>query len=253
MSQRPLLTSLVKATQVMDLLIDQQAQQQGITLSAIAQQMQLPLNSVHSILRTLCACGYARQVKRGEYALGGKLLNLIPEPQLDESLLRPWLTQRLKRCVNEQREGYVCSILRRGERHVFAHMQSKQAVGINQTVLDDAPFYSKVSCRVLTAFCTKQQREQLIAKQGLPGDLWPEASTPQTFDAILKEIRDQGYLLMPEQTLEVVTIACPLFTRQGTFWGAIGSYAPMYRMRGQRLKQWLDHLRHFARQTIIET
>lgn len=252
MSQSPLLKSLVKASEVMDLLIEQPIDGQGLGLSVIAQRMRLPLNSVHSILRTLCACGYARQVKRGQYAIGGKLLNLIPQPAPDESLLRPWMIQRLKRCASEHREAYVCSILRQGERYIFAHIHSEHAVEINRTVLDDVPFYSKVSCRVLAAFCTRQQREQIIARQGLPGDLWPEASTPERLEAMLKAIREQGYLVLPDPVMEVVTIACPLFTRQGAFWGTVGSYAPMYRMRSKQLKQWLDHLCRFAKQTIID-
>ncbi|MFG0249015.1 MAG: IclR family transcriptional regulator [Phycisphaeraceae bacterium JB051] len=251
MSERPLMTSLIKATRVMDLLVEHARFEQGLTLSAVAQQMQLPINSVHSILRTLCACGYASQIKRGVYGVGPKLLGHVPEPELDEQMLRPRVIQILKQCAKEQQEAYVCSVLRHGERLIFASVQSEQIINIDQTILDDVPFYSKVSCRVLTAFCTPTQRQRLITRQGLPGSEWPEADSEEKFQTTLKRIRQQGFLLMHEPALEVVTIACPLFTGQGMFWGTIGSYAPVYRMRPKRQKQWLAHLCEVCHKNVI--
>jgi DNA-binding IclR family transcriptional regulator len=191
-------------------------------------------------------------VKRGAYGPGPKLLGLAGEPEIDESVLRPRMIQWLKQCASEQGEDYVCSILRHGERHIFASVHSGQAIAINQTVLDDAPFYSKVSCRVLAAFCRAHERQEILTCHGLPGSEWPEASTPEGFDDQLQQIRKFGYLVMHDPEFDVVTVACPLFTRSGSFWGTLGSYAPYYRMGKDRQKVWVEHLRINAREMIIE-
>lgn len=252
MAQRPLMTSLVKATQVLDLLMDQGVAGQGLSLSEIARQMQLPLNSVHSILRTLCTCEYTRLVKRGAYGLGPKLLRMASHRQIDEAVLRPRIIQLLKQCAVEQGEAYVCSVLRHGERHIFASVECGQAVKIDQTVLDDAPFYSKVSCRILTAFCSEYERQEIISRQTMPGSEWPEVSTDEDFENQLELIRNQGYLVMHDSEWDVLTIACPLLTQHGTCWGTLGSFAPHFRMGQKRQDQWVEHLRAIARETIIE-
>ncbi len=250
MSQRPLLTSLVKATQVLDTLVANREETDGLSLTEIANQLMMPVNSVHNILRTLCACGYARQIRRGSYGPGIKILELVAVDELDETQLRPRIVDQLKHFAKEQGEGYVCSILREGERHIFASVQSQQAVRINQTVLDDAPFYSKVSCRVLAAFCSESELQKLIDRQGLPGQDWPEASTLRKLHAQLKRIRREGYLMMLDQPLGVVTIACPVMTNHGEFWGVLGSYAPYFRMNKTRQRQWLEHLRKVSGQLL---
>jgi DNA-binding IclR family transcriptional regulator len=68
--------------------------------------------------------------------------------------------------------------------------------------------------------------------------------------AQLKRIREQGYLLMHDVPLSVVTIACPVFTQHGDFWGVIGSYAPHFRMNKARQRQWLEHLRSVSKNPI---
>lgn len=251
MAERPLMTSLVKATKVLDRLVAQGMREEGIALASLAKTLGQPTNSVHNILRTLCAVGYARQVRRGVYAAGPKLLQLAPAPEVDEAALRPRLLEVLTACAAAYEEAYNCSRLQEGERCIFVQVESSQAVGVNQPVIDQSPFYSKVSCRLLLAHCAEREREQVFARQGMPGAAWPEAATPARLAAELARIRNAGHLVMYEQEREVVAIACPLFTHCGSFWGSLGSYAPTYRMQGRREAEWLDHLRRVTRETVI--
>lgn len=61
-----------------------------VTLSELSSSTDLPLPTIHRLLRTLVSLGYIRQLPNRRYALGPRLIRLGRAPA---SSLAPWLVR----------------------------------------------------------------------------------------------------------------------------------------------------------------
>ena len=62
--------SLKKALDLLDVLLFEDAEEQGFEVKGLAEKLHLPANSVHNLLKTMRICGYVEKNGSGRYTFG---------------------------------------------------------------------------------------------------------------------------------------------------------------------------------------
>jgi len=216
----------------------------GLTLTALAEAMAIKVTTTHNLLKTLRLCGFAEQVDKGRYRLGWKALSLARG-----RLFGPPLSERLAAQVGglagELGEAVVLAALSAGRRVVIARASGAGVVRVDTAALDarDEGFWSRVTGRVLAAWCEPQELEAILADSGLPAAAWGGIDSPELLAQRLAEIRADGFAAQTAD--DIASIAVPV--RAGGEWLlAVGAYLPAYRLSDETRLRILQALRQTA-------
>ncbi|MGN7860760.1 IclR family transcriptional regulator [Microbacterium sp. 22303] len=160
------------------------------TISQLSTAAELPLPTIHRLLRTLVAEGYARQLANRRYALGPKLVRLgevanrqfglMAMPQLKSLVARLGETANLA-TIDGDSVVYV------------SQAPSPHAMRMFTEVGGRAPLHSTSVGKAILAQLDDDQVREIIARAGMPH------STPrslETIDALLADLalsRERGY------------------------------------------------------------
>ncbi|OGV77436.1 MAG: hypothetical protein A3K19_12500 [Lentisphaerae bacterium RIFOXYB12_FULL_65_16] len=222
--------SVRKALNLLNILLFEDVQRQGISLSELAARMKMPANSVHNLLKTMAACGYAAHSADGKYIAGpvcaeiGKL-NLFAAPA-SVAIIEKALGE-LNVTLNE---AVVFASLIDGHRVVIRNLNADRAITISQAVLSaDNHIYTTPTGRAMTAFADSAALRRILDTHGLPGAQWDGIDGMPALRQALDVIRAKGACVMAPDHRDLAAFGFPVLTRAGELLGAIGCYAPMFR------------------------
>jgi IclR family transcriptional regulator, acetate operon repressor len=215
----------------------------GAPLSLISGKMGLLQNTTHNLLKTLCLCGYARNVGNGRYVLGTGPFDLVKESLLARDL-HPMLTQTIERLSVELGEAVVLAVLRDGRRRVIGRATGQGAVQVDARSVDneEQPLWTTVTGRILAAYCTEEELARLVGNEGFPRDAWDGITEMGSLSLALDLIRRNG-LAEQVQANEVASIAVPILDHTNTLTGALGLHCPAYRYNPSRQQEFIAGLR----------
>lgn len=240
--------SVGRALDILEILADEGGE---MAISDIAAATDLPLPTIHRLLRTLVARGYAHQTPRRRYALGARLVPLgeMAEIAIGESA-RPALMDLVSR-VDES-----ASLAKRDlERALYVgHVSSTQSMRMYTKVGGRVPLHATGVGKMLLAMGTDSEVRTVARRVGLEG-LTPNTITD--VEALLDEvaaIRQRGYALdQEEQELGVTCVAVPV---EAAVRMALSVSGPTSRMTPERLEEirpvLLDAAETLARQASGE-
>ena len=135
--------SVMKAMALLDRIALEDTARQGVTLSALAQELGLPQNTVHNLLRSLIATGYVVQSGRGVYVAGPKCAQIGRVAQCADPYVHQRVMDALHRFVDAEGEACVCSTLVNGERVTVAVVDSTHTVSVSHATIDGEPVFAK--------------------------------------------------------------------------------------------------------------
>lgn len=240
--------SVTKALALLDRIALGDVGRQGVTLTELARELRLPVNTAHNLLKSLVASGYVAQQGRGVYAAGPKCAQLGRVAQCGDAEFQRRLLAVLQEFVAEAGEACLCCTLANGERVLVAALESSQAVRVARATVEDVPFFARVTGRLLAALATPAELQQILARQGWPGERWQGIADDAALEAVLAPLRAQGYCLEEQTAGDLVAMACALTAADGQVWGVLASYAPVYRCHRARQRRLLETLRQTAAQ-----
>ena len=185
--------SVRRAFDLLELLTDMGG---VVTLSELASAIDLPLPTIHRLLRTLVALGYARQLPNRRYALGPRLIRLgegagkqfgaLARPQLAE------LVAKLDESANMAMPD--------GDMVVYiAQVPSSHSMRMFTEVGRRANLHDTGVGKAILAQLPDDQVRQIVSRTGLPT---PTAKSLGTVDALLTDlaaIRERGYSIDDEE------------------------------------------------------
>ncbi len=237
--------SVRKALDILDLVVEAGISSSSASLSALAEKMAMPRNSVHNLLKTLVACGYVEQRERGMYSAGIKCRQLVRLSRFESPAAREAITARMRKFANDQGEACLLVSLVNGERVVISYVDCDQAVRVSHATIEKIPFYEKPTGRLLAAIAGDLELQQILQRHGLPGAQWNDINDEQSLRDELAELRRQGYCQVDHEN-GLAALACPVAAEGEQAWGVVGTYAPGYRCPPQRKKELLKALRTLA-------
>lgn len=228
------INSVMKALNILEMLTED-ISGRGVALSEIASRLNQKVTTTHNILKTLQKCGYVEKVGAGRYRLGWRFFSLMRRERFD---LDPKgvVIRKIKDFADRIGELVVLTSLFAGRRCVLIRIDSNKIVRVDPSVVDVSDrtvnIWKVVTGRVLAAFCSPQELEQIINNWGLPADNWDGITTRQDLDRKLEMVRGEGFAEHIKE--EVVSLAAPVLDKSGFLLGAVGVVVPRYRYEENR-------------------
>ena len=164
-----------------------------ISLSQLANDAQLPLPTIHRLVRTLVDLGYVRQEASRQYSLGPRLIRL---GETTSRMVSRWARPHMERLAHEL-----------GESVNLAMLDGDQVVYIGQVMAsrNSMRMFTEVGRRVLPhstgvgkaimADMDPEQVKAILARTGMPARTEHTITDPEAFAAELGRTRARGYAL----------------------------------------------------------
>ncbi|WP_055046002.1 IclR family transcriptional regulator [Devosia sp. A16] len=235
------MSSIRRAIQVLDLL----ARKGGLGARAVAQQLSLPVGSVHRLLIDLADEGVVERDADGGWQLSYRLL-AITDLQLDgvafPRLARPFceaIAEKTRETVNVNvlsGEGCVCIDKVRGNQN----MQLDWRIGAR------GPLYCGGSAKAILAFLGEAE-QQRVFDQPMTTFTRYTITDPTELRAELARIRKRGYAIdNQEVVVGVFCVGVPIVDRLGRPVGAISISGPTPKAPGAAIQPQVELLNEAA-------
>jgi IclR family transcriptional regulator, acetate operon repressor len=222
--------SIERAFQLLEAMTDAGGR---IGLSELADRVGFPKPTVHRLVRTLVALGYARQEPTRDYSLGPRLVRLV---DASSRLLGLHAAPYLQDVVNELGESANLSILDGYQVVDVSQVASRHALRMVSEVGSRAYPHCTAAGKAILAELPREQVRAILQRTGMP------RFTPSTITDLgrlsgeLKRIHDCGYATdNEEQELGVrcVAVAVPGMPVRA----AVSISAPLTRMTDGLIKR----------------
>ncbi|HWT80094.1 MAG TPA: IclR family transcriptional regulator [Candidatus Methylomirabilis sp.] len=242
--------SIERALSLLEALEDSRGE---VGIAELSKRVGLHVSTVHRILATLVARGYARQSpETSRYALGARTLHLA-ESYLGQVDVRRVAHPVLEQLSHETGETANLVILDRQEALYLDKVESPQSLRIFSRIGRRAPLHCTAVGKVLLA---RRPRSQVDALLG-PGPL--ERLTKHTLTSIsqvrreLEKVREQGFALDREECEEgACCIAVPIYNSRGDVEAAIGISAPTTRLTPRRVEELIPIMLRTGREVSAQ-
>ncbi len=227
--------SVVRALRLLEALGDSRGE---IGIAELSRRVGFHVSTVHRLLATLIALGYARQSpETGRYALGAKAFH-VADSYLGQMDLRLAVRPTLERLSRETGETANLVILDGREALYLDKVESPQSLRIYSRIGRRAPLHCTAVGKVLLASRSQDETDALLGRE--PLDVLTRftiVSRPQ-LRRELEKVREQGYALdIEECEAGASCIAAPVRNAQGETVAGVGISGPHVRMGPQRIQE----------------
>jgi len=234
-----------KALDLLDLLLLETSWESGASLSALAESMGIPVNTTHNLLKTMTHCGYIARTPEGHYTVGVKVRHLGQMQRMKSDVTAHAILPVLHTLNAHVQEGLNFTFLLHGRRVLLAHVNPRQAVRVDQDLIERLSIYALATGRVLLAEGDKSEVETAIERYGMPGEQWDDIQDAATLSDALAQVRAAGCAVVehPEYgtIAYAVSVPVPHFVTC-----ALGCYVPRFRCDDTRGEEILARLRESA-------
>lgn len=231
--------SVERAMAILDILAEKR---EGVSLSQVSKTMKLALPTVHNLIRTLVALGYAEQDRQTlRYRLGIK--NYLMGLKYEEynafiSIVEP----SMNTLYNKFNEFVVLAVLKDDEIIYLKTKASSQELSITPRFSPES-FHCSAVGKLLLAHLPEEEVERCIKIHGL------KVYTPKTISTIerlyeeLDKIRKLGYSTMEEESgLGSCAVGAPIYNANKDVIASLGIWLPTIRFKGNRRKNIIESL-----------
>ena len=241
-----MIQSVQRALQILDFLAVAAVRgESGVALRDIAEYMQLPPNTVHNILKTMVAAGYAQQDENRRYGLGRHAGTLGGSVRFS-GRIRNQVEAEVRQFVHAVGESAVLTILIAGRRRVVYRAAGAEAVRVDPRADDGHGIYNIVTGRILTAYASPTELDEIVERVGLPGKAWNGIETREELEATLAEVRKMGYTQTGPTGVDATSLAVPVGGANSRMTIALGLSMPSFRVTPEKLRNALQALQGAA-------
>jgi IclR family acetate operon transcriptional repressor len=173
------------------MLLETIADNDGImSLSRLAAESNLPLPTIHRLIRTLVDLGYMRQEPSREYSLGPRLIRL---GESSSKMLTVWARPHLKNLVNRFEESANLAMLDGDQIVYVAQVQSQQSMRMFTEVGRRVLPHSTAVGKAIMVNLPRERVRGILARTGMPKYTEQTLTTPEDFEKALDWTAQHGY------------------------------------------------------------
>ncbi len=224
------MSSVRRSVQVMDLL----ARRGPLGVRAVAQQLALPLGSVHRILVDLAAESVAERTPTGEWALSFRL-HTIAGLQLDRlefaRLARPYC----ERIAEATRETVNVSAVSGLMGVCVDKVRGTEGMQLDARIGSRGPLYCGGAGKAMLSYLSRDEQERVLAAP-LTALTQNTITDPAELAREIVRIRQRGFAIDNEEVvLGVHCVGMPILDRSGRAIGGISISGPAPKLPGAGL------------------
>ena len=215
-----------------------------ITVTELAEKVNLKISTVHRLLSTLLHRGYVEQEESNKYRLGLKLMELgnsVLYYSDIRTVARPFLEELVDRC----NETVNLAILDDTDVVYIDQVESKNLIIVKMLaqVGNRGPVHCTSSGKALVAFLPEEKREETIARLDLAKYTNETITDLENLRKELKRVREDGYAVdWGEREEHVRCIAAPIFNHEGRAIASLSISGPSTRITTYYMKNELVDL-----------
>jgi IclR family transcriptional regulator, acetate operon repressor len=231
-----------RALDILELLSRREGE---LGVSEIGAEVGLANGTVHRLLATLTARGYARQNPgTRKYTLGLKALTLSSSAR---EQLGPLARPFLEELMEVSQESSNMAGFDKNSIVYIEQIPAPRMVRMFTEPGNRVPPHSTGTGKVLLAYQPVDVVDSIIRHNGLPRFTPHTITDPKEFKRELARIREQGYALDSEEMEEGVRcLAAPVFTPDGKVLAAISLSGPAGRLGEKRIRELVPHIKRIA-------
>ena len=220
------------ANRVVDILELLAISRDGLALREVSARLRAPKSSLLPLLRALTARGYLAQGRALEYRLGPGVLDLGAAAPAHRDLVevaRPAVVDLMRRTGETVFLGTLCSD--RASIVYVDKVESDHVIRYAGGVGDRRPLHATSSGKVILAFLSPDEREQVLKSLSLARHTERTVTSLPALRAALEEIRRAGFCVTTDELVPGASgIAAPVFDRYGRVAGACSIGGPTDRV-----------------------
>jgi len=225
----------------------------GVGSSQLARDVELPISSVHRLLKTLIGAGFVNYHQQThQYELGIKVFELSHRVPVVRSLTEVSVNP-LRQLAKETGETSLLAIRDMYEIVYINHTVGWQSIQVYGAVGERGPLHCTSMGKVLLAFLPEEERDFVL--NGL--DL--KAYTPHTItdrhqlQQELVQVRERSYALANEEhELQIRAIGVPVFDHNDQVIAAVTLAGPVFRVKVIDLEGFLPLLQAAAHEIGVK-
>lgn len=215
-----------------------------ITVTELAEKVNLKISTVHRLLSTLLHRGYVEQEEDNRYRLGLKMMELgnsVLYYSDIRTVARPYLEELVDRC----NETVNLAILDDTDVVYIDQVESKNLIIVKMLaqVGNRGPVHCTSSGKALVAFLPEERMEETISKLDLVKYTNETITDLENLRKELKRVREDGYAVdWGEREEHVRCIAAPIFNYDGRAIATVSISGPSTRITTYYMKNELVDL-----------
>jgi DNA-binding IclR family transcriptional regulator len=202
-------------------------------VSELGRRVNLPKSTVHRLLGILVHEGFVERTPDDRYRLSLKLYE-IGQEVVSTRVLRQVGHVPLEKLHNDTGEATHLAVLSGTDVVYLDRLESPHMMGVFTKIGRRRAAHATSSGKVLLAFGSQADLDEVV-KAGLPR-LGPRTITTRTrLNQALAEVRKVGYALSTDESAPgVVSIAAPIFDREGACVAAVSVAGTLIRMPSEQ-------------------
>lgn len=231
--------SLERALNILEVMAREGA---PISVTELAEKVNLKISTVHRLLATLSFRGYVDQSPEdNKYKLGLKLLeigNSVLNHSDIRTITRPYLEELVEKC----NETANLAILDETDVVYIDQVESKNLIIVRMLaqVGNRGPVHCTASGKVLLAFYPESKVDEIIEQIDMVKYTNETITDPKHLKKELQRIRQEGYALdWGEREEHVRCIAAPIFNYEGKIVASVSISGPSTRITSYYMKNEL--------------
>jgi DNA-binding IclR family transcriptional regulator len=240
--------SLSRAFRIMATL----REQDGLTLTELANRLEMPTSTAHVYLQTLRDEGFV-VCEDHEYRNGLRFLeygsHVRQQYEIYEASKRV-----LRELAVQTGERAGLGVEENGKRVLLHVEDGTAAVSDNAPVGEYTHMHWTALGKTLLAYLPSNRRDEIIANHELPCATEKTITDPDALRRELAEIRQAGYAMEEEEHRDGIRSVCvPVLTPDDTILGAIGLTGPISRFDGATVGEYIMLLEEAANVVKLKT
>ena len=236
--------SLTRGLSILEALAKAEA---GVSLTDIAQRVQLPVSTTHRLLSTLEKMGYVYQAEELSRWYVGLQAFTVGAGFLAN---RDFVGQShvyMRRLMEQSGETANLAILDGTEAVFIAQVQCREMMRILVKLGSRVPLHASGVGKAIFAALPDEQIDAILKVKGLPRITSNTIVAPETMWAALKVIRHRGYSFDDEEHAPGTRcVAATIYDEHAEPLGAISLAGPSSRLADDRIKQLAPTVAHTA-------
>lgn len=215
-----------------------------LALTEISSLIGLHKSTVHRLIATLEEKGFVvRDSRTDKYRLGMKIWELSTHlSHSDDPAVK--LLPAMESLRDKLGETVSLYLRDGAERIRIQAVQSNQAVRRVAQVGTRLPLSVGASSKVLVAYASASDQEELLNKPD-----WPDTVDKEQYRRQLAEIVEKGYAIsIEEREPGAAAVAVPIMDRSGKIAAALSMSGPVSRLSAEKLREYAPVLKEAARE-----